>query len=65
MAHPRPPAGLCESCVHQREIRNTRGSSFSMCGLAKTDPAFPKYPRLPVHACLGYTPVPVPPEERR
>ena len=50
----RPNAGLCETCLHQRVIRNTRGSSFSMCERAKTDPAFPKYPRLPVLECPGW-----------
>jgi hypothetical protein len=53
---PRPPAGLCDSCVHQKLIANTRGSTFSMCLKAREDPAFPKYPRLPVTACAGYTP---------
>jgi hypothetical protein len=50
----RPDAGLCETCLHQRVIRNTRGSSFSLCERAKADPTFPKYPRLPVVACAGY-----------
>jgi hypothetical protein len=35
-------------------IRNTRGSEFSLCELSKTDPAFPRYPRLPVRACDGF-----------
>ena len=34
-------------CVHQKLIRNTRGSSFSMCERSKTDPRYPKYPRVP------------------
>jgi hypothetical protein len=29
-----------------------------MCGRAKTDADFPKYPRLPVVACAGYEPRP-------
>jgi hypothetical protein len=49
-----PKAGLCDDCVHQRLIRNTRGSVFSMCERSKTDPAYPKYPRLPVRECPGY-----------
>jgi hypothetical protein len=49
-----PPTGLCNLCVHQKVVRNTRGSSFSMCELAKTDPAFPKYPRVPVVECAGF-----------
>jgi hypothetical protein len=50
----RPDAGLCDRCRHQRVIRNTRGSTFSLCELSKTDPAFPRYPRLPVRACDGF-----------
>jgi hypothetical protein len=52
----RPPAGLCDSCRHQRVVRNTRGSTFSLCERSKTDPAFPRYPRLPVIECAGYEP---------
>jgi hypothetical protein len=50
----RPAAGLCDSCAHQRVVRTTRGSSFSLCELSRTDPAFPRYPRLPVIRCRGY-----------
>ena len=51
---PRPPAGLCDSCLHQRLIRNTRGSEFSLCERSRTDPAYPRYPRLPVTECAGH-----------
>jgi hypothetical protein len=47
-------AGLCGSCRHQRIVRNTRGSVFSMCERSRTDPSYPKYPRLPVERCAGY-----------
>jgi len=47
-------AGLCDSCKHQKVVRNRRGSVFSLCALSKTDPSFPKYPRLPVLECRGY-----------
>ena len=48
-------AGLCDSCVHQKVVHNTRGSAFSMCLRSRTEPdRFPKYPRLPVRACVGY-----------
>jgi hypothetical protein len=50
----RPTAGLCDSCRHQRIVRNTRGSSFSLCERSQTDPAYPRYPRLPVKQCPGY-----------
>jgi hypothetical protein len=61
MGTPPPPprgeparAGLCDSCAHQQIVRNTRGSSFSLCRRSREDPAFPRYPRLPVLACPGY-----------
>jgi hypothetical protein len=50
----RPPAGLCDSCRYQRVIRNTRGSEFSLCERSKTEPEYPRYPRVPVTACAGY-----------
>jgi hypothetical protein len=49
-------AGLCDSCVHQQVVRNTRGSVFSLCRRSRTDPAYPKYPPLPVLACPGHQP---------
>ena len=49
-----PSAGLCDSCRHQRVVRNTRGSSFSLCERSRTEPEFPRYPRLPVRDCRGY-----------
>jgi len=52
----RPPAGLCDSCRHQRVVRNTRGSAFSLCERSRADPAFPRYPRLPVVECRGHEP---------
>jgi hypothetical protein len=51
---PAPPTGLCASCLHQQEIRNTRGSVFSLCLRSRVDPAYPRYPRLPVMECGGY-----------
>ena len=50
-------AGLCDSCAHQKVIRNTRGSTFSMCMRHRTEPArYPKYPPLPVRECAGHEP---------
>jgi hypothetical protein len=49
-------AGLCDSCVHQRIVRNTRGSSFSLCERSRTQPDYPRYPRVPIVACPGYEP---------
>jgi hypothetical protein len=47
-------AGLCASCRHCRPIESGKGSVFVLCELSKTDPRFPKYPRLPVLSCDGY-----------
>jgi hypothetical protein len=47
------PAGLCATCVHLR-VAVSRRSVFARCGLAETDPRFPRYPALPVVACPGY-----------
>jgi hypothetical protein len=52
--------GLCRACRHVRVINSGRGSTFYLCRLAERDPRFPKYPRLPVLACAGYEPSPVP-----
>ena len=46
--------GLCDSCLHQKLVGNTRGSKFSLCERSKTDERFPKYPRVPVLDCRGY-----------
>jgi hypothetical protein len=51
---PRLAAGLCDSCRHRRLVPNTRGSVFSLCERSRTDPAYPRYPRLPVLACAGH-----------
>jgi hypothetical protein len=48
--------GLCASCHYQRLVRNGRGSVFTMCLRARTDPGFPKYPRVPVTECRGHVP---------
>jgi hypothetical protein len=47
------PPGLCASCEHLRLLASRR-SVFVRCGLAATDPRFPRYPPLPVVACRGY-----------
>lgn len=52
-----PPAaleGLCATCTHARRVVNDRGSVFVRCAYSTVDPAFPKYPRLPVLACSAY-----------
>ncbi len=47
--------GLCARCVHQRVVRNTRGSVFSLCRRSREEPErFPRYPSLPVLECAGF-----------
>jgi hypothetical protein len=48
---------VCGVCRHARRITSDRGSSFILCELSRTDPAFPRYPRLPVVACPGFNPL--------
>jgi hypothetical protein len=48
--------GLCVRCVNVHVIENRRGSHFYRCRLADVDPAFRRYPPLPVISCPGFTP---------
>jgi len=48
--------GLCASCRHREEIVSAKGSRFVRCGRSHDDPRFPRYPPLPVLACVGYEP---------
>ncbi|HVS29718.1 MAG TPA: hypothetical protein VHE14_09210 [Solirubrobacteraceae bacterium] len=52
----RQTAGLCDSCRHQRVVNNTRGSRFSLCERSRSQPEYPRYPRLPVTRCEGHEP---------
>jgi len=59
VSHPHaPPAGLCGSCSNVRVVETRKGSRFFLCQLSETDPRFPKYPRIPVLRCHGFTPAP-------
>jgi hypothetical protein len=48
-------AGLCATCAHARTVVSSKQSTFVRCALADSDPAFARYPSLPVVACAGYT----------
>ena len=48
--------GLCADCRFVRVIKSDRDVTYYMCQLSATDPRFPKYPRVPVLQCMGYTP---------
>lgn len=50
------PVGLCLTCRWMHSVTNRRGSTFYRCGRADSDPAFPRYPPLPVLQCAGYEP---------
>jgi hypothetical protein len=56
-AKPTVSGGLCEQCVHVRRVVSAKGSVFVLCERAKHEPAYPKYPRLPVLACAGFDPL--------
>jgi hypothetical protein len=49
-------AGLCATCLHSRKITSAHDSVFFLCQLGFSDERFPKYPRLPVLTCAGFTP---------
>jgi hypothetical protein len=49
-----PPPGLCGTCRHSRLITTARGSVFRLCERSIDDPAFPRYPALPVLRCAGF-----------
>jgi hypothetical protein len=53
-------AGLCASCRFAEIITSSRGSTFYLCTLSETNPAFRRYPALPVLRCSGYQPTPGP-----
>ena len=51
-------AGLCDTCAHQRIVRTTRGTAYSLCERSRTEPErYPRYPRIPVVRCAGHEPI--------
>ncbi len=46
--------GLCLDCRRLRIVVSRTGSRFYLCERSRTDPKYPKYPRLPVLRCDGY-----------
>jgi hypothetical protein len=46
--------GLCARCACASVREGARGSRFWRCGRADSDPAFRRYPALPVVACPGF-----------
>lgn len=56
--------GLCAACTHVKRIQNRRGSVFLLCQLSYLDPAFRRYPPLPVLQCRGFEPAEPPFESK-
>ncbi len=48
--------GLCAACQHAKLNETRRGTAYLRCTRAEWDPAFPRYPRLPVTDCAGFEP---------
>jgi hypothetical protein len=46
--------GLCASCRFAARQSSARGGSFWRCRRADADPAFRRYPPLPVRSCSGF-----------
>jgi hypothetical protein len=46
--------GLCARCVHAARQESARGGAFWRCRRADADPAFRRYPTLPVLDCPGF-----------
>ena len=46
--------GLCADCVHSQRVESSRGSTFLLCELSRSDTRFARYPRLPMLSCAGY-----------
>jgi hypothetical protein len=42
--------------MYARRIESDRGARFYLCELSAADPAYRKYPTLPVIRCVGYQP---------
>lgn len=47
--------GLCETCLHAKITETRRGTAYLRCTRAAWDARLPRYPRLPVTACPGFT----------
>jgi uncharacterized protein (TIGR00290 family) len=47
--------GLCATCLNKSVIVSQRGSVFYRCMLSDSHPEFPRYPRLPVLTCSGWS----------
>ena len=53
-----PVVGLCAQCAHSQRVTSARGATFFLCRRAATEPAYARYPQLPVTRCQGFVPLP-------
>jgi hypothetical protein len=55
-ARERDPSGvgLCATCRYAATQKSSRGSLFWRCLRADEDPAYRRYPPIPVQVCLGH-----------
>jgi uncharacterized protein (TIGR00290 family) len=53
---PTAHAGLCATCLNAKLIVSDRRSVFLRCMLSDENSNFPRYPRLPVLTCSGWSP---------
>ena len=49
-----PRVGLCFTCKYGQRVTSSRESMFWLCERSTFDPAYSKYPRLPVMQCAGH-----------
>jgi hypothetical protein len=49
-----PRVGLCSTCRFAVVQESAKGAAFWRCSRARSDPRYPPYPPLPVHACPGF-----------
>jgi hypothetical protein len=46
---------LCENCIHMKPIVSGKGAVFVQCRKHFEDASYPKYPRVPVLQCAGFS----------
>ena len=49
-----PDVGLCATCRFVRLVSSVRNATYYRCGRSDEDPAYARFPRLPVVSCAGY-----------
>ena len=52
----REQSGVCRNCAYGRWLKTGGGGEIILCRLSDSDARFPKYPRLPMLSCPGWSP---------